>query len=205
MLSNEYPPSDLTKEKNLWQIYLASRRIPSTIFNRFFLIISAILISLDIFLSDLKLDYILSEIKQWASLGFQAGLTTLGFLIAGFTIFATISKPSLSIAMAQIENKKFGISHLKKNYFVFMRVFIYYIVFCFFCLFLLFFAKKDGVLFLFLELFPSSNSLKDVGFRLTLVILLVFHVFILLQLKSFVFNTYHSVMTSLRWEAENGG
>lgn len=205
MGSHEYPPSDLTKEKNLWQIYLSARRIPSTNFNKFFLILSVVIISLDVFLSKRNLDVFLSEIREWSSLGLQVGLTTLGFLIAGFTIFATISKPSLSIAMAQIKHEEFNISHLKKNYFVFMRVFIYYIVFCFFCIFLLLFAKKDGLIFYIMEISPSSYHLKEVGFRIIYVFLLSFHVFILLQLKSFVFNTYHSVMTSLRWEAENGG
>lgn len=62
-------------------------------------------------------------------MGFSFSINTLGFLIAGFTIFATISKPRMMLAMMGHTNKETGLPTLKYNFFAFMQVFIAYIVF----------------------------------------------------------------------------
>lgn len=199
--NNDFHPDDLTKEKSLWDIYKASRPIPSTMFNRSITIASAFLVAAEIFLSKRSTAQYILEVQQLSSLGIQIGLSTLGFLIAGFTIFATISKPRLSISMSQIKHPDLEISYLKKNYFVFMRVFIYYIAFCFFCFAMIVAAKPDGLAESLINLSPSSDLLKATLSRAAYAATIVFYTVILVQLKSFVFNTYHSVMTALRWEA----
>lgn len=203
MTNSDFPPSDLTKEKSLWDIYKAARSIPSTPFNRAIVICSLGFIVLEIFVSTRPTPLYLKDVRELSLLGLQIGLSTLGFLIAGFTIFATISKPTLSISMSQIKHPDLEMSFLKKNYYVFMRVFIYYIAFCFFCFSLYALGKPHGIIASLVNLSPSAQVLKDAISRISYGSLLMFYVVILIQLKSFIFNTYHSVMTSLRWESES--
>ena len=198
---NEFFPEDLTKEKSLWDIYKASRPIPNTKFNRLITISATLLVAAEIFFSKRLTSQYVLEVQQLSSLGIQIGLSTLGFLIAGFTIFTTISKPRLSISMSQMRHPGLDISYLKKNYFVFMRVFIYYITFCFFCFAMIIAAKPDGLAETIINLSPSAELLKATFSRAAYATTIIFYTIILVQLKSFVFNTYHSVMTALRWEA----
>ncbi|NPT29868.1 hypothetical protein DDR56_04665 [Halomonas venusta] len=49
---------------------------------------------------------------------------------------------------------------------------------------------------------PKPEFVKFVIVKSTYVILFTGYYFLIMQLKSFIFNIYHSVMTSLRWKAE---
>lgn len=88
-----------------------------------------LLLGINAFCLEKDVSVILSDTRTWASMGFSFSINTLGFLIAGFTIFATISKPRMMLAMMWHTNKETGLPTLKYNFFAFMQVFIAYIVF----------------------------------------------------------------------------
>ena len=196
------PTSDLTKEKTLWQIYKAARVIRESPFNKWS--------SLAVFLG-LGADSLLSgpagvefaRTRELATLGFTTALAVLAFLIAGFTIFVTVCRPGLLVRMAVLRHPETELSWFKYNFFTFMRVFAYYIVFAFFCLVVILFGEPGGILSRLVQYSPEHAVVKIYLARLGFVILGTTTYFALVQLKSFVFNVYHVTATWIRWEAEN--
>jgi hypothetical protein len=124
----------------------------------------------------------------------------LGFLIAGYTIFATLTKPELSLGMMSLVDKSNGVSMLKSTHANFMKIFIWSILFLVFSLLIVVFGKPGGV-------FLLLSKYYFLGFDVRLMLLFFSEAFIycsvaylFMLLKSFVFNIYHSVMTALAWE-----
>lgn len=201
-VADDFPPKDLTKEKSLLQIYIASRRIKGSWFNGFTTFLVVLLLCVHAWLSPQPIDDTLAAVRGAADWGFSLSLSTLGLLIAGFTIFATISQPGLSIEMSRVRHPESGLSWLKHNYFIFLRVFIYYIVYSALCLSIIAFGGKDGLVPLLASYSPYEDHVKFTLTKVFYVILYSGQYFLLMQLKSFTFNIYHSVMTALRWKAE---
>lgn len=202
MSDPDFNVNELTREKKLWDIYLASRRIPFSRFNIISTLIVFLLLVMNAVLSTESMIETTKFVRDMAASGFSISLSTLGFLLAGFTIFATVSQPSLSLSMAKIKNETSGLSFLKHNYFVFLRVFFYYIVFCVFSLLVVIFGHSGGLVSTIINLTPNPDCVKFVVVKASYVLLFTGYYFLIMQLKSFIFNIYHSVMTSLRWKAE---
>jgi hypothetical protein len=144
------------------------------------------------------------QILRLAELVFGFSLNVLGFLLAGFTIFAMISKPELLIQMQKREHPEYKMSWLKYNYCVFFRVFMYYLMFAFFCAFVLLFGQSHSI---WSHLFGddgASKTEKLIVLKTMFVVIGGGWFVLLLSLKSFIFNIYHVVMTVLRWEGEGG-
>lgn len=202
MANTDFNPKDLTKEKKLWDVYLASRRIPISKFN--FLTTCTVFLALvaNSWFSNQSIQETILLVRTFSESGLSIALSTLGFLLAGFTIFATVSQPSLSLRMSEIMHPDSGLSYLKHNYFIFLRVFIYYITFTVFCLFIIMFGHKGGLVSLMVSYAPYELHVKFAVVKVSYVLLFTGYYFLIMQLKSFVFNIYHSVMTSLRWKAE---
>ena len=198
----DFDPKELTREKKLWDIYLASRRIPFSRFNFISTLVVFILLVLNAAFSRETLPDTINLVREMASSGFAISLSTLGFLLAGFTIFATVSQPSLLLSMAAVTNEKSGLSYLKHNYFIFLRVFIYYVAFSVFSLCIIIFGHSGGLIATIINLSPNPDPLRFFVVKATYVLLFTGYYFLIMQLKSFIFNIYSSVMTSLRWKAE---
>lgn len=202
MSTSNINPKDLMKEKKLWDIYIASRRIPPSRFNSVTTLLVFILLCVNSWFTTQPISETIDVIRELASNGLAISLSTLGFLLAGFTIFATVSQPSLSLRMSEISHPDSGLSYLKHNYFIFMRVFIYYLTFSVFCLFIVMFGHAGGLVPLLVSYAPYEESVKFFIAKIAYVLLFTGYYFLIMQLKSFVFNIYHAVMTSLRWRAE---
>ena len=185
-----------------------ARRIPT---NKFNLLCTLALLALVIFqfciLKEPAVDK-LKDVRDLSTFGMTTAVTVLGFLIAGFTIFATISQPEMLVAMSRIVEKKSGLSYLKFNFFIFIRVFIYYLAYSLFCLSVLTFGVKGGLVHELIKLSPISQSIREWLLGFAYVVLNVGLFFLLFQLKSFIFNVHHCVMTAIRWRSmppDNGG
>lgn len=126
MNTPSFDPKDLTKEKRLWDIYIASKRIPFSRFNAITTAFVFILLLANSWFTTQPVEETIELVRDLSRTGLAVALSTLGFLLAGFTIFATVTQPSLSLRMAEIAHPDSGLSYLKHNYFVFLRVFIYY-------------------------------------------------------------------------------
>jgi len=202
-MSSDLTPKALLEEKSLLQIYNKSRRIPFNSFNFWSTIIVVVMVAIQYCLLDISITEKLKLVREFSVMAVGITTTVLGFLLAGFTIFATISQPDMLVAMSQHREQKSGLSFLKYNFFIFMRVFIYYMAYAVFCVFILIFAIKGGVIHYLVNISPISHEIIEwlVGF--SYVVLYGGMFFLLMQLKSFIYNVYHSVMTAIRWKASS--
>lgn len=202
MSDEDLLPKNFTKERSLWTIFVQARRIPANKFNAFStaLVFGASIAT--VWLSSRSSADTTQIVRDGAVLGFNTSLVVLGFLVAGFTIFATISNPNMLIRMGGTRHPDSGLSWLKHTFFLLIRVFIYYISFLVFCFIIIFFGSQGGLLSTLLRFTPNSDYVKFCIVNIAFVILVSWQYFLLVQLKSFIFNIYHSVVASLRWKAE---
>jgi hypothetical protein len=196
---------DLLLEKSLWDIYKEClRRLPPSEFNlKLTIVVCFALISDCAYFPEKYLDRLVL-VRSLAELGLGFGSTILGFLIAGFTIFATLSKPEMFLRMHETEHPRAKISYFKVNFFAFVEVFVIYIVFLIACLLLKLFGEKGGLLSSLVQqsrLNPwQGYIISDTwAVNIAFVLLAGLAFYSLLALKSFVYNTYHTVVTAIVW------
>ncbi|WP_254508241.1 hypothetical protein [Anatilimnocola floriformis] len=201
---------DLLKEKTLFALYRNSLKIP---FSRFNFWISCVG-GLSAFVASLwtvKCTDLLDSLSAISVIGISSSISLLGFLLAGFSFFASVSDRLLFCRMAELHHEC-GLSYLKYNFLVFMRVFVEYLVFSVVSLLVLVLLQKGtpfreqcGPLF-DAWLWPNWVSLPVLPGTILGALLMSsyvgFFLFLLLQLKSFIFNIYHVVMTNIRWALE---
>ncbi|MFJ5296855.1 hypothetical protein ACIQAL_10050 [Pseudomonas sp. NPDC088368] len=202
-MNSDLSPKALLEEKSLLEIYKKSRRIPFNSFNFWSTIIVVVMVAIQYCLLDISITEKLKMVREFSVIAVGITTTVLGFLLAGFTIFATISQPDMLVAMSQHREQKSGLSFLKYNFFIFMRVFIYYMAYAVFCVFTLIFAIKGGVIHYLVNISPISHEIIEWLLGFSYVALYGGMYFLLMQLKSFIYNVYHSVMTAIRWKASS--
>lgn len=200
-----FDPKDITKEKSLLDIYKQAFFIFPGGLQIFIVACVFICLAINSFLLEKRTDILLSNLRDWASFGFNFSITTLGFLIAGFTIFATLTKPKMMLAMMDHKNKKYNLPTLKYNFFVFIKVFISYISLAVIYAMVMILGQKGGFLsnainYLFNIFDANPYAMKVLISKFGYTLIGSSLVYLLLQLKSFVFNIYMIVMNLLRWE-----
>jgi hypothetical protein len=200
--------NDLLAETNLWQVYQRSRSIPFSRTNNVVGVALGVLLGLGECWS-IDLITILDQLADLSTLIFNTTVSLLGFLLAGFSFFATVADKQMFCRMAEVPHEPSGLSYLKYNLFVFMRVFVEYLVLCIVGLVVQTSLQTGTGSRQLLEGWLSMCCLP--GFpRLPVWIAagaigLLFgcFVYLLMQLKSFIFNIHHVVMTSIGWALEN--
>lgn len=195
-----FDDSDLTSEKSLWEVYKLSRRILPSKFQVIFVLISFIALASNSFFLSSDQGVILADLRKWSEMGFSFSITILGFLIAGFTIFATLSKPKMMLAMMDHTNKETGLPTLKYNFFAFMKVFIAYISFLVLYALIVIFGQAGGFISNVVGYLPNGDCVKSIMINILYATVGSSFIYLLLLLKSFVFNIYAIVMNMLRWE-----
>jgi hypothetical protein len=76
-----------------------------------------------------KSETLLASLEAWSSMGSIFASTLLGFLVAGFAIFATISKPTLFVDLAQFNYPGSRLTALEYIFFSFVNIFVHYMSF----------------------------------------------------------------------------
>ncbi|MEB1890767.1 hypothetical protein VDR98_21790 [Xanthomonas campestris pv. campestris] len=159
MNDSDLSPISFTKEKSLWQIYVQSRKIPTSKFN---LITTSIVFmaAMTSWLSDQDTAETIRSVRDMSSTCFNASLTILGFLVAGFTIFATLTNARMFIQMGQIRERETnsGLTYLKKSFFILIRVFIYYLLFSVACFFILALGGAWWICFVYCDSLRASRE-----------------------------------------------
>ncbi|MGF6136523.1 hypothetical protein [Pseudomonas laurylsulfatiphila] len=200
-MNDDLSPKALMDEKSLWAIYVKARRIPFSTFNSWMTLIVFVLVALQYCMLEISLDEKLKIVREFSTMAMGVVVSVLGFILAGFTIFATISQPDMLVAMSKYRHEKSQLSYLKNNFFIFMRVFIYYLLYTVFCLMIIVFAVKGGLIHKVVQLSPISWKITEWLVGAAYVFLYTGMFFLLMQLKSFIYNVYHTVMTAIRWKA----
>jgi len=203
--------ADLLKESNLWAVFRKSLRIKRS--KRNVLVALAIgALAFAVTIPEPRAGVIASQIHSLSTIALGATVSLLGFLIAGFSFFATVSDKAMFCRMAEHTHKESGLSYLKFNLFVFMRVFTEYLMMSLLTLVaVLVFAPdsasrstirrwtRDLTWPGFLNIgHPMDAALLAVA----LSVLVGLFVYLLMELGSFIFNVYYVVMTTIVWEIE---
>lgn len=140
--------------------------------------------------------HIYTLVRSWVSVGATTSATILGFLIAGFTVFATVSKPKLFVTLAKLQSlKNPAESEFKLLMANFVNAFVHYLSYCSISLLVQFGASPYG----FLSVLVNNKAILEPSAKPSIAIALlwfyfVWTVIVLLKLKSFVWNVYGTVM-----------
>lgn len=201
-----YLGEDLFEEKTLGGIVLKSVfRLSLSLFNTVTTLLILVLLSLHAFYFESNVATLVNNVRTFADVGLSFGSSILGFLIAGFTIFATLTKPSLFIMMYNNEHPKSKLNYLKHNFFAFIEVFVVYLVLLGACLLIKIFGGQEGALLKAMEFISCHSTvelttIKEIVVKASYITMGAFLYYSLVSLKSFVFNIYHIVITSIVWE-----
>lgn len=137
-------------------------------------------------------------VGQWATLSANMSVAILGFLIAGFSIFATMTRPSLFRYMARYKSDGRSISDFKFVFYNFLYIFIHYLI-------LLSISVLTSVLFtpnsplwyladIAYDIFPKFVSILTASYGAAIVVYMMFS---LLLLKSFLWNLYQTLIFAI--------
>ncbi|NTX06279.1 hypothetical protein [Myxococcus sp. CA040A] len=207
-LPTEPNPEELTQEKNLWELYRSSNALPKstqTAWLKYSII--TVLTAYAIGTATIEgwgYKGIITSVRGWASDGLSFSSQVIGFVLAGFTIFATMNTSTFTITLARHREPKTTLPFIKYIYLSFMRVFALYVGFIGFCLIIRLLGEPNGVASFAIGTLPSAwhDTTKQIISRMGFVVLGSWFWFIVIDLYSFMFNVYHTVMSSVRWELE---
>jgi hypothetical protein len=194
----------LFTDKTLFQVYWKARKVASSRFN-FYVAVCVFLVFVVsmgarawLFGEPLPYTSAILTSRAIATLGFSYATSILGFLIAGFAIFASITKPEIFILLAQLPHRTAGITRLHFIFYSFLFVFVHYICFVIACLFVLVALGPGG---------PFSDLLRQLAAWQPLIVsygggALVaagagWFVFLLMLLKSFIWNIYQAILLTI--------
>lgn len=202
-------PNDLTREKSLFALWKLSFKFGQSRFNLIASLFVAVLIFRFVQLVPDQPELITGQLRRLVTAGVAFAPSTLGFLIAGFTVFVTVIRIDVFLEMARREKPKTGESFLKYNLSAFMVVFVHYVAYLFCCITLDLFIQADGLASVALANARTYSEFACQVDRIKYWIsggLLVFMggwtVYLVMLLKSLVFNVYHVTLTAVRWEWE---
>lgn len=205
ILPKSVSPDLLSSENSMWKLYRLSFSFPVSKFNVgvFVICFSGLLI---FGLANFESVSILSgTIRAILGFGISIAPSILGFLVAGFTIFVTVTKVELFEFMALKRYKQTEHSYLKYNMSAFMLAFCHYITYLIVCAILVIFAQPLGPLVTAVK-YCSELFSHLIGYNVYCCLLILFlavfgswTIYLLMLLKSFIFNTYHVLITSVQW------
>ena len=181
-----------SKEKNLTEIW--SKTFPKLATHRenFYLNFSGLLLGLVPFIFGEVSDFA-SFITDSASMLGQVYSGLLGFILAGYTIFASATNPRFLLAIWEYRSEEnSNLPLLKVHALVFMRMFITLFLSLLLCLVLFLFAKLNSSI---KPMILLHSSIFVFGQAVVLSLVGVTVSGTLTQLKILIFNIYDLVMT----------
>lgn len=204
--------SDLTREKTLLALWLTSFKFRQKSFN--YVVTAAVALGLARYC---QLDWdqpqiLMAAFRKIQSTGFSFATSILGFLVAGFTVFVTVIRIDMFLTMAKMEKTDTGESVLKYNLSAFIITFVHYTSYIFVCLISELFLQPGGLAAIFLanaKTYPNLVSIVPVVHSLCSAALLVglgaWTVYLVLLLKSFIYNVYQvtTVSVAYAWQSSD--
>ena len=198
----------IAADQSLVQVYWKARRVASSRWNTYvgwvvFLALGAGLAAYAYWGDPAAVElWTVSGMRRISATGFAFTSAILGFLIAGFAIFAGVTKPEVFVLLGGLDHPKFGVSELQFIFYNFLLVFIHFIAF-------LAVSVVVDVLF-----YPGGAPASTAAYVLSLTpnggtyaLVLAYAAlagwlgFVLMLLKSFVWNLYQTIVVSIGVEA----
>ncbi len=196
MSNNSNPHSEeITSERNLFALIRLSFKIKTKIINAVLpLALAALVFCFGLYKPPLGIE-VLDIIKN--AVGWI--YSVLSFLVAGYTIFATITSLDLSIALMSTKEKTTGLPYLKYIHATFYKtIFIFAVTGLLGSIISFAYPVRHLVTSIFIDAF-GFNILPNI------VLSVYFFLFLLsmMSMSSFLYNVYTSVMMSVRWALES--
>ncbi|AVI65118.1 hypothetical protein CKQ84_04045 [Shewanella sp. WE21] len=192
---------EITSLNSFVKLYRKTREIKTSklLIKAFFIVL--VLITTVNFDSNTEANAVASKIVEYSENLINWGISILGFILAGYSIYATLTDKKLNIALAMIRHPSYEMSYLMYIHLVFIKVIIEITIICV----IIFFTKIT------LDSTSIQIFIKNYDSTTYLVYLLIFMLSIIQSLLNlilmsclvFIYNVYHSIMTSIRWFAEN--
>lgn len=190
---------DLLKERSLTDVFLASRQITKSRFNTIVRRLAAVGVVAYVIVNcfwGAENEPIVAALSRSAAVIVGVAATVLGFLIAGFSIFASMASKPLFKCLAQTPHEGTNLSELKYVFFNFINVFSVYLVLLVTSGAILFLAPLGPVTPLN-DLIPVKPVLVIALNSAILALLLLVCVESALRLKSFIWSFYQSVLIAI--------
>lgn len=195
---------DVFSEKSLREIYLKSRHIVGNNRDRSIVFWIWATLSLGIIVAQVGFNSIsdpelsISLARSWASLGASYASSILGFLIAGFAIFATGASAANLQALAKVKRVERPFSEFKFVYFNFLYAFTHFGIFLALCLFTYIGLDKGSPIWATAEtIHKCAPGLVNIGAAQVCVLVATYSFATLLILKSFIWNLYQGLLLSV--------
>lgn len=189
---------DLVTEKSLRQVFVASKDLRKSKFNRIVYVITTV-ISFSVSVVFVYLEDAAQSadlVRSIAEICFNLTVQILGFLIGGFAIFATISDPKLMVKLAKSQMPNSNISVFKNIFFNFLSVFYVYVITLSTSVAIKIFSNIDTRR-LYHTLSDIPNIYLAVINCLILMILSYLLTLSIVRLKSFIWNIYQAFLIFL--------
>ena len=201
MNSNRPDYSYLTKEDNFWALYRLVKKIPANQDNKFlYLGFLIIFIALQLF----GQSYLLNEVKNIQnnlSTLTNISITIFGFGLTGYSIFSSLTDKSLQLELSKVPHIDTGLNYLQYTHCLFLKILIQ-VLKILLVIFILQNIFTLNIVLSFREMFSINSDFVATFIAILNGIVSSFYIYLLLLSKSFVFNVFHCIMMSTRWNAE---
>ncbi|MCK9986692.1 MAG: hypothetical protein AzoDbin1_03164 [Azoarcus sp.] len=189
---------ELLQEKDLHAVYLCARALPESKLNRRVTITFAALLAISVYLGNQTASELATLTRELVNTGLTFTISILSFLIAGFTIYLTVTNSDMLVALSERRHNGNGLPWIKYIAFHFLRVMAVYIGFLLYCLAVQLFGSPNGALSNLLALLPSGAEqvrwqVAAISFVLTAGVM----VNMVMLLQSFVANIYTTTMMNI--------
>lgn len=189
---------ELLEEKDLSAVYLRARVLPESKLNRRVTIGFVVLLALSVCLGNQTASELIALTRGLVSTGLTFTISILSFLIAGFTIYLTVTNSDMLVALSESRHNGNGLPWIKYIAFHFLRVMAVYIGFLLYCLAVQLFGSPNGAISNLLALLPSRTEqvrwqVAAIGFVFTAGVM----VNMVMLLQSFVANIYATTMMNI--------
>ncbi|MBS0176750.1 MAG: hypothetical protein JSR64_22230 [Nitrospira sp.] len=200
-MSNANAPitdEELLKENDLRAVYLCARALPESKLNRRVTYAFVALLALSVCLGNQTASELIALTRALVSTGLTFTISILSFLIAGFTIYLTVTNADMLVALSERRHSGSGLPWIKYIAFHFLRVMAVYIGFLLYCLAVQLFGSPNGAISNLLTVLPSGADqvrwqIAAISFVFTAGVM----VNMVMLLQSFVANIYTTTMMNI--------
>ncbi|AZN32294.1 hypothetical protein [Pseudoalteromonas sp. Xi13] len=200
-MSENHSFDNITSENSFWKLYLQLRKVKSSKTNIAVFIFSLILTFTSIYFTENNIPILKEQIYSISGNLITWSVSLVGFVLAGYAIYATLAEKEMQVAMSIIQDDKTNLDFLKSTHCVFIKICVDMLAIAF-----LIFILSSKPFIQFLDLFLLLNILNQEVYQLILVLIFsllhAMFILILMLTRSFIYNVYHSVMVAIRWHAE---
>ena len=195
-------PDDITAELSLFSIWRKSRKVRKPLGNRIIRWSGCLLLIGYALLPWTSTQSLVESTRTLSSLGLPSLLGLLGFLLAGYTVFISIARRDLLVAMSSHDDPDSGMSWLKVSLYTYIGALAELLVVAGVLLALVILGQSGGLV-ASLVAKDSTGLARDIVSKVGFVVSGYALVHTIMLLKITIRNVHHGIAAAIRWDAEN--